>query len=266
MREPKPEIHRPGRVAPPGPRLLAFLVDLCIALVAALGLQLAARTGLVASVGAWRPDGVGLGLDAQTIGLALLFGALRDVPGSASFAKWLLGLRVVGLDGRPLAFGLRLLRAPLSLLPFEWVAGEARGRLPWRVETYVPSFRGLLARAALAVLAGGWSIVWGVQTLRPSIGRGDAQRLAESVLLLDPALERELGSPLEAEVRSIVPRSRTILRGAEGEFLLRVRGARGRQEMRVHTRKIDGHWVVDEVVDIEITLLDDPGRDTLAVR
>lgn len=266
MREPTPEIRKPGRVAAPGARLLAFLVDMCIALVAALAVQLVARSGLVGALGAWRPDGLGLGFDAQTVGLALLLGSLRDVLGSASFAKWLLGLRVVGQDGQPLPFGLRLLRAPLSLLPVDWVTGEARGRLPWRVESYVPSFRGLLARAALALVAGGWSVAWGVQSLRPSIGRDDAEQLATRVLLQDPTLQRQLGPPLDAEVRSIVPRSRTLLRGAEAEFLLRVRGARARQEMRVRARKIEGRWVIDEVVDIEITQFDGLGRDTLAVR
>jgi len=246
--------------------LLAFLVDLCISLVLALGVQFLARAGVVGSLGAWRPDGLGLGLDTATLALALALGALRDVPTGASVAKWLLGLRVVGLDGRTLPFGLRLLRAPISLLPFEWVAGESRGRLPWRVETYVPSFRGLLVRAGLALVAGAWSILWGVETLRPSIARGDAERLARHVVLHDPALVRELGEPLEADVRSIVPRSRMFLRGGEAEFQLRVRGMRARQDMRVRACKVEGRWVVDEVVDIEITRVDSIAPDTVAVR
>jgi hypothetical protein len=254
-----------GRVAAPAQRVLAFTLDLCVALAAVLLLQLAIRHGLVAPFGAWRPDGFGPGIDPQSVALAIALVALRDVPTGASFAKWLLALRVVGTDGTTLPLGLRLLRAPLSVLPFEWVAGEARGRLPWRVVPYAPSFRGLVARAALALLAGIWSVVWGVETLRPSIGRRDAGRLARTVIQ-DPALARALGPPLETEVRSIVPRSRMMLRGDEGEFELRVRGTRGRQDMRVRSLRIDGHWAVDEVVDIEITMTDANGRDTVAVR
>jgi len=255
-----------ARVAPWGPRVLAFLVDMCVALVAALGIQLLARLGFVRPLGSWHPGGAGLQVDSASIVLALALAAVRDVPSGASFAKWLLGLRLTGLDGKPLPLSLRLLRAPLSLLPLDWVAGEARGRLPWRVVSYVPSFRGLVARAVLALAAGAWSVGWGVQTLRPSIGRDDAQRLAQHVLLADPALARELGEPLEAEVRSIVPRSRMFRRHGEAEFGLRVRGTRGRQDMRVHARKIDGQWVVEEVLDIEITTLEPIARDTVAVR
>jgi hypothetical protein len=200
------------------------------------------------------------------LGLVVLLLALRDVPTGASGAKWLLGLRLVGPNGGRLPLGARLLRAPVSLLPLEWLAGERRGTLPWRVVSYVPSAAGLGVRVALALATGACCVGFGVQSLRPSIGRADALRLASDSILADPLLRRTLGDPLEVQVRRIEPRNRLALRGTEGQFELRIQGPRARQDMRVRALKVEGRWAVDEIVDIDISSFASAGRDTVASR
>jgi uncharacterized RDD family membrane protein YckC len=249
-----------------GARGLAYVVDACLAVGLALGVQLALRLGVLPAVGAWQPDSGPLVLDQWTVSFALIVLALRDVPFGASFAKWLLGLRLETADGHPLGARLRILRIPIGLLPLEGMAGERRGRLPWRVASYVPSRRGLLARAALALGAAAWSVSWGVQSLRPSVSWHEAERLARTALAGDPSLERELGLPLEVEVQHIAPRSQLFPHHDAAEFELRITGSRRRQDMRVRLRKVDGVWVLDEAVDVEITALASTGRDTVAAR
>jgi hypothetical protein len=225
------------------------------------------RAGWIPGAGAWRPDAGPLLVDSKVIWVAALLLALRDVPTGASLAKWLLGLRLETPDGRPLGLALRLARAPLSIVPVAWFVGEIGERRLWAVRHYVPSSRGLMVRALLALGAATWTVAWAVQSLRPSIGMADATRLAERTVAADPGLRRELGAPLDVEIRHIAPRSKLLLSGeANAEYDLRVTGSRKKQDMRVHARKVDGRWTVDEVVDIEISWLGTNGRDTLAVR
>ncbi len=249
------------------PRLVAFGVDAVLALLAAALLRFAVGHGDLRLLGS-QPGILGSLLrESSTWLLVLLLAALRDVPTGESIGKWLLGLRVVTPAGTRLPFSLRIARAPFSLLPLEWLAGEKRAHVPWRVSAYVPGRAGLLVRVALALAAASCSLLWGVAGSRPSISRADAVALVESTLARDPALRRTLGEPLQIEVATVTPRSRAGISGARCQFTLRIRGTARRQEMVVRALKIEGRWAIDEVVDIRESRLAGGGSaDTLPVR
>jgi len=245
----------PGSPAPAASRLVAFAVDAALAVSAAAALRLAWLRGDLPFVPGPGADAAGVLQAPSTWIVALLLAALRDVPLGAGLGKWLLCLRVTNPAGGRLALPFRLARVPFSLLPLEWLAGERRAHVPWRVMAYAPGRAGFALRVALALLAAAWSLTWGVASVRPSIGRSDAAQLVDRTLARDPALGRSLGEPLQFEIAAVAPRSRTGLAGERGEFGLRVRGTAGRQEMVVHALRVDGLWMIDEVVDIRATRL-----------
>jgi uncharacterized RDD family membrane protein YckC len=249
------------------PRLIAFGIDVVLALAAAVAVHGAFLRGWLPGLRSTGSEAVNLLQLPSTWALTLLLVAVRDVPCGASFAKWMLCLRVVDVSGRPLSWPLRLLRAPLSTLPLEWLAGERRAAVPWRVTTYAPGGAGFVLRVCLALVAASWSVVWGVASVRPSIGRRDAVQLVEQTLGRDPLLQRALGAPLQFDITAVTPRSRTGLGAERGEFAVRVRGSARRQEMRVHALKVEGRWVIDELVDIQAARLASSNPpDTLVVR
>ena len=233
------------------PRLAAVSVDLLVAFAIALLVRLMARLGVLPPIGIWGPITEPTSwVDSQVVAFALGLASLRDVPTGASLAKWTLCLRVVRPDGTKLGFWSRVARAPFSLLPFAWISRRVQATLPWRVVTYTPSARGLGLRTALAGAAAAASLTWGVDTVRPSIGRGDAERLVHSTVLSDPHLQHALGAPLAWHVQRISPRAHERVYGARGRFELIVRGTAMQQDMVVVALKIDGRWVVDEITDI----------------
>lgn len=199
--------------------------------------------------------GTAFALDARFLGTALLFFAFRDVARGASIAKWVMGLQVVTPGGSRPALASRLARMPWSLLPFGLVPAIER-HTPWRVAAYVPTGAGLAVRAVLAVACLASTLVWGTAALRPSIGRDDAMQLAASTLLGDPFLRSTLGDPLQAEIGAVAPRGRGHWRSHEGTFQMRIHGARAMQSMTVRARKVDGAWAVDEVTEIEVSMVD----------
>jgi hypothetical protein len=201
--------------------------------------------------------------DAPLLLTVLALTLLRDVPFGASAAKWLLCLRVVGRDGQPLGLLRRILRAPLSLLP---LPSTLQSQLGWWVAAYSPSRAGLVARTAITAGAAVFSITWAVETVRPSISRGDAVRLSERLAHNDPLLRRTLGEPLEVEVGSIRRRTQQRDRLTEASFALRIEGPRARQEMLVHARRVDGTWTIEELTDIEITAAEPDTTPTVARR
>jgi hypothetical protein len=190
---------------------------------------------------------------------------LREIPFGQSFAQWLLCLRPVRSDGTRLTRRERWQRALAPLVPgISRSGGRDGGR--WRTVSYTPSRRGLALRGALAVGAAAWSLLWGIETLRPSIGRADAERVVRSTLLQDPTMRRELGEPLDFEIGAIAPRRRRMLDSGIGEFAVGVRGTHLRQDMVVRAVRIDGRWAIDEIVDIRIASLDTSPGDTVAAR
>jgi hypothetical protein len=247
-------------------RAVAFLVDATIAFGLVLVWRLATVHGMLPAFGAWRPASAAGWFDTQGLALAVLALVLRDVPTGASFAKWLLCLRVVGPDGKPLPRARRWQRAVSQFFPFTSWRRHRRAAAPWSVVAYTPSTLGLGVRALLTVGAAVWSLVFGFQTLRPSIGRSDAEHLAAATIVSDPRLGAELGVPLTFKVREIAPRSRLSLDPRSGEFELQVRGTHQRQDMVVHAIKVDGRWMVDEIVNIRVAALDAAPGDTVAVR
>jgi len=239
------------------PRLAAVTVDLLVAFAIALLVRFAVRLGILPPIGIWGPIAEPAAwVDPQVVAFAWGLASLRDVPTGASLAKWILCLRLAGPDGARLGFWSRVARAPFSLLPFAWMSLRVQTSLPWRVATYTPSTRGLGLRTALAGAAAAASLTWGVDTVRPSIGRGDAERLVHATVLSDPHLQRELGAPLAWHVQRISPRAHERVHGARGRFELIVRGTAMQQDMVVVARKIDGRWVVDEITDIALRSVD----------
>jgi uncharacterized RDD family membrane protein YckC len=233
------------------PRLLraaAFSLDVMLGILVAVSLRLLVRLGVLPELGSWSAADTGAAVDIQLVALVLTLVALRDVPFGSSLAKWLLCLRLVRPDGQRLSAWQRLLRAPLSLPPIAMLPG-----LPWNVVAYAPGRPGLFLRTALTGCAATFSLAWAVETIRPSIGRNDAERLS-LLILQDPLLHRDLGAPLVHELGEVTPRSRQIERGARASFQLQVRGIRGQQAMTVEARKIDGAWHLEELRDIQITL------------
>jgi hypothetical protein len=241
------------------PRLAAITVDTLLALATVLLVRFAMRLGVLPGWGAWHPGvETDVWIDAQVIVVTWIATALRDVPAGASLAKWILCLRVVDRSGKRLGFWRRLARAPFSLLPFAWMSRRIQANLPWHVATYTPSARGLALRTALAGAAAAASVAWGVDTVRPSIGRRDAERLVHATVLSDPHLQRLLGAPLAWDVQRISPRAHERVHGARGRFELVVRGSEMQQNMVVVALKIDGRWVVDEITDIAMRDVDPP--------
>jgi hypothetical protein len=196
--------------------------------------------------------------------LALVLFAWRDVVGAASPAKWLLCLRLETRDGGRPGFLPRLLRAPLSLLPLFFLPGSLQARLRWRVGSYAPSHAGLVLRTAAAVSAAAGSVLWAASTQRTSIPPEAARDLAAAHVAADAPLRRALGEPVASHLGSIARRFEQHESGT-ATFWLHLRGARARQDMLVHARKVDGVWVVEELSDIEIQPLR-PGEPEIAER
>ncbi|MFQ5600779.1 MAG: hypothetical protein ACE5G2_09530, partial [Candidatus Krumholzibacteriia bacterium] len=169
-------------------------------------------------------------------------------------AKWLLCLRLARPDGSRLGIARRLLRAPFSLLPLAWLPRSIHQLAPWGVVSYSPGRGGLVLRTALTASAAALSVAWAVETLRPSIGPDDARSLAQSLAASDPLLSANLGDPLEVEVGYVTRRAHQRHRGSRASFQLRILGSRGRQDMMVLARKVEGSWTVEELHDIEITM------------
>lgn len=255
-----------ARFAPRLPRAMAFLVDIMMALALGLVWRFSVHLQMLPGPLAWRPGANGPWVDGTVLLFALAIFVLRDVPAGASLSKWLLCLRLVDERGRPLGFARRVLQVPASVLPFTWLWPGLQRRWPAGVGIYTPSARGMATRTTLASLAAVGSLLWGIESLRPSIGPRDASRLAEDTVLRDPALARTLGQPLEFELGSIAPRAHEKLRREEARFDLVVRGRHSRQDMSVLARKVEGAWVVDQVVDIEVSALEPSPREAVAAR
>jgi hypothetical protein len=247
-------------------RAAAFLLDAMLAVSVALLARLGVQLGILPGFGAWHRGLEAPWVDAQLVVLALVLAAARDVPWGASVSKWLLCLRLAGPDGRRLGLPVRLLRAPFSVLPFGWLSSDVQRRLPWRVVGYAPGPRGLVARTLLTGVAAAASIGWAIETVRPSIGDGEAGRLARRLVEGDPLMRRQLGEPLHYRVVRVTPRAQQPGRGRRASFEMHVRGARLQQSMVVHVRRIEGAWMVDEVLDIDITEAGPEGRGPVAAR
>ncbi len=247
------QFDSPGATAAPRHlRLAATLLDVLLAFAATFAVRSLVHAGTLPALGGWRPGDAGFWIDAQLVFMGLGLASLRDVPFGSSLSKWLLCLRLERADGHPLGLVQRLLRAPISLLPLALLSDEIGGRMPWRVVGYAPSTRGLALRTGLTSAAAAASILWAVETVRPSIGQQDASRLAEQMVAGDPVLRRELGDPVEMRILAITPRAHQAARGKCGTFDLQLRGLVRQQEMVVHARKVDGAWVVEEADDIDI--------------
>ncbi len=191
--------------------------------------------------------------DLQLVALTLLFIWGRDVPLGASPAKWLLCLSVTDLHGHGLSIPKRLVRALVGVIPLAtFKPGFEERVFGWRVASYSPSRTGLVTRTALTAGAAVFSVTWAFESVRPSIGRGDARQLAE-VLVTDPLLPRALGSPLRYEVGSVTRRAQQPGASTRASFRLRILGPEARQDMTVHARKVDGNWTLEELTDIEVT-------------
>ena len=208
--------------APRHLRLAAAALDLMLAFAASLLLCYSVRAGWVGPIGVWRQADAGPWLDAQLLIFSLGLLAVRDVPCGQSPAKWLLCLRLTRRDGRRLRRRDRLLLVPVAFLPGACLRGEVLERLPYRVVAYAAPQRGLLLRAAITVTAAILTTVSAVATARPSIGRRDAARLAQALVLDDPILRRELGQPLDYTVLGIAARARERGPGQRASFELRV--------------------------------------------
>lgn len=255
-------------VAVPGPeprlasrshRLAAAMVDVLLAFSAVLLLRVLVHLQWIAPIGVWRPDDTGIWIDTQLVFLSLALAALRDLAFGASPAKWLLCMRLARHDGGRLGLGERLLRAPISILPFAWLGRGMQQRMSWRVVSYTPGSRGQMLRATVAIAAAVLSTSWGVETVRPSIGRQDAVQLAQSLVAGDRVLERDLGGgPLDHSIVYITRRAHERGFGKRASFQIEVHSLFLQQYMMVHAVKIDGAWVVEEVSEIEINAIN-PG-------
>jgi uncharacterized RDD family membrane protein YckC len=236
----------------PAPRLLrlaAFGLDALLAVLVVLAVRLA---GVVRGGGTIEPIATGVPFDADTLQLAALLLVLRDVPFGASPAKWLLCLRPSRLDGARLAFPRRLLRALFSFPPLAFLPARVERRLGWQVVSYVPGRPGLVFRTTLTASAAVVSILWTLETRRPSIGRADAETLAALVARGDPQLHATLGDPLTWEIRAVTSRTEQRRYDSQASFALRIRGSRAEEHTLVHAQRVDGAWMVSELTDIEI--------------
>ena len=218
--------------APVALRVLAFAIDVALTL-----LVLVALRPLLASVplGFWKAT-LGFGMLAW---LLLRYQMLGKTPG-----LWLLCLRHERPSGRPVPV----------FAPASW---ETRRR--WRVCCSAPGAVGLAVRLGITALAL-LSALWAASMLRPSIGGTDAEHLAAVLVLNDAPLRHTLGEPVRLDIRSVARR------GQQGEagtasFALRLRGQHARQDMRVHARRVQGAWSIEELSDIEVA----PAGDTAEV-
>ena len=253
--------HSPERPLAPRPlRLAAFLLDALLAVLTAVGLRLLIQLGVLPAWGSWAVFDQGARIDPQLIALSLILLAMRDVFWRSSPAKWLLSLTLVRSNGQGLSFLQRLTRAPFSLLPLGLLGRAAQDSLPWRVVSYSPGRTGLLTRTAVTAFAATFSLLWAIETIRPSIARDDAMEMAEKLTTQDPLLQRELGGPLVVEIGEITRRAHQFDRGHSATFQLTIQGSRGRQAMIVLARKVDGTWQLDELRDIDITMTDPSER------
>jgi uncharacterized RDD family membrane protein YckC len=241
-------------------RLAAFSLDTLLAILVAVAVRLLVRMGYLPDWGSWSVYAAGSHIDVQLVGLSLILLAARDVLWGSSPAKWLLGLRLVRPDGTRLSLLQRLLRAPFSLLPLGVMRRSVQDALPWRVVSYVPGRMGVLTRTAATAFAATFSLLWAVETIRPSISRRHAEELSEDLAAGDLLLRRQLGTPLTVEIGTITRRAHQFERGRMATFQLNIHGPLGRQEMTVVARKVDGDWRLSELRDIAILLGDDAER------
>lgn len=257
-----PSTDRP--FAPRALRLAAFLLDALLAILTAVALRLLVRLGVLPAWGAWSAYSEPVRVEPQLVGVAIVLLALRDVLWVSSPAKWLLSLALERPDGRPLSFLQRLLRAPFSLLPLGLMRDSVQEALPWRVVTYSPGRVGILVRTALTAFAATFSLLWAVETIRPSIPEKQARVLAQELIRQDHVLQQELGTPLDIELGEITRRAHQVDRGHVATYRLTIHGPLGRQEMTVIAHKVDGDWRLSELRDIAITLRED--SDQIAER
>jgi hypothetical protein len=250
-----PNTERP--LAPRALRLAAFFLDALLAILTAVALRLLMRLDVLPAWGAWSPYAEPAAIEPQLVGVSLVLLALRDVVWVSSPAKWLLSLALVRPDGHALSLLQRLLRAPFSLLPLGLMRDSVQEALPWRVVTYSPGRVGILARTALTAFAATFSLLWAVETIRPSIPEKHAQALAQRLVDEDRLLQKQLGTPLFIELGEITRRAHQPERGHVATFQLIVHGPLGRQEMTVIAQKIDSDWQLSELRDIAIILRDD---------
>ena len=241
-------------------RLAAFFLDALLAILVAVALRLLVRVGVLPEWGAWSVYHEAPRIEPQLVGVCLILLASRDVLWGSSPAKWLLSLRLVRPDGTGLSFLQRLLRAPFSLLPLGLMRRSVQDGLPWRVVSYVPGRAGVLTRTAATAFAATFSLLWAVETIRPSIPRKHAESLAESLVEGDLILRQQLGSPMVTEIGDITRRAHQFERGHMATFHLDIHGPLGRQEMIVVARKIDGEWRLSELREIAILLTADADR------
>lgn len=231
------------REAPALLRLVGVALDAMLAALTVFAIRIFLTPEAAAAWG--RPFSQGVD---WVLALALL--SCRDVLFPASVGKWLLCLRLEAPDGGSLGLGRRLLRAPLSLLPLALAPASARSRLWWRVRSHTPAPVGLALRTAGTVLAAAASVIWAVVTQRPSIPQDEARHLVADHVAEDALLRRDLGEPV---LSSLGPITRRLDQRGSGtaSFWLHLRGAQARQDMRVHARKVDGRWVIEELSEIE---------------
>lgn len=244
-------------LAPRALRLAAFLLDAMLAILTAVALRLLVRLEVLPAWGAWSVYAEPARVEPQLVAVSLLLLALRDVIWVSSPAKWLLSLALVRPDGHSLTFLQRLLRAPFSLLPLGLLRDSVQEQLPWRVVSYSPGRLGILARTALTTFAATFSLLWAVETIRPSIPEKQAHALAEELIHEDRLLQKQLGTPLFVELGEITRRAHQTDRGHVATYKLAIHGPLGRQEMTVIANKVDGHWQLAELRDIAILLRED---------
>jgi hypothetical protein len=230
-------------------RLAAFGLDALLAVLVVLAVRL---VGVLRGGDAVEPIATGVPFDADTLQLAALLLFLRDVPFGVSPAKWLLCLRPSRLDGGRLAFPHRLLRALFSFPPLAFLPVRVERRLGWQVVSYVPSRPGLVFRTTLTASAAVVSILWTLETRRPSIDRGDAATLAAVLVRGDPQMHATLGDPLTWEVGAVTSHTEQRRYESQASFALRIRGRRAEEHMVVHAQRVDGEWMVSELSDIQI--------------
>jgi uncharacterized RDD family membrane protein YckC len=247
-------------MAPRALRLAAFFLDALLAILLAAALRLLFRLGILPEWGSWSVYHETPRIEPQFVGVCLILLACRDVLWGSSPAKWLLSLRLVTADGGRLTVLQRLLRAPFSLLPLGLMRRSVQDALPWNVVSYTPGRVGLLVRTAATAFAATFSLLWAIETIRPSIPRKHAETLASSLVSGDLLLRQQLGTPLVTEIGDITRRAHQHERGHLATFALAIHGPLGRQEMTVVARKVDGIWRLSELRDIVIVLRADADR------
>lgn len=247
-------MSRSRRSRTPAPRLLRFAalsLDAMLAFLVAVALRVFWGVGAVPEMA--EPGVLPAVFDFPLLGMTLLLIWARDVPMGASPAKWLLCLIVTDMHGHTLSFPKRLLRALVGIIPLaSFTSGFEQRVFGWRVVSYSPRRSGLVTRTALTAGAAVFSVTWALETVRPSIGRGDVTRLAD-VLVADPLLQRTLGEPLDYEIGPVTRRAQQAGPASRASFRLSITGPRARQDMKVHARKVDGIWTLEELTNIKVT-------------